>query len=93
MMQCSNPNCMSVPVICKNCGFGSEEDSNKLLCQLCHISQKGAEQDSEEENYDSLVAPKVSLEYSVSRDPSKLNQEGADQDEGGFKVGGDAAEE
>lgn len=89
---CANEHCFEKTVVCCKCGTPSKDDTNKLLCNMCAITAAQNESDSEGDDDDSLVqgrkssAPKMTLEYSASRDPSKLG-EGARTASGGFKVG------
>ena len=93
-MKCTNENCCEGKTVCEKCGCPSKADPAKLLCSMCACGEGGAASDCDDD--DSLVksgAPKMSLEYSASRDPSKLDQNGAKTADGGFKVGNEEHED
>ena len=88
---------MEKPTVCEKCGKPSKADPTKLLCKICACGIGEADDDSDDADADSLVPrksqpPQMKMEYSASRDPSKLG-EGQHAEAGGFKVGDKEHEE
>lgn len=92
--RCANEDCREKPEICEKCGFLARAEAKSLLCKLCYCAEQN--QDVSDNDDDSLVRKstpaKMQLEYSASRDPSKLGNQGH-AEAGGFRVGDKANEE
>ena len=86
-MRCGNENCFTSEIICSCCCYVSPLHEGKAVCRNCSVGtpSKGSYDDDDEKEFDQK--PKMSLESSVSRDPSKLSKR-LQTDRGTFKVGG-----
>ena len=88
--KCVNENCMEKPTICNNCGITSKT-TDGLVCKLCSIGEGGDGGESDDDKADGKSsAPNLKLQYSASRDPTKLSAE--NRAEGSFKVGSEEDE-
>ena len=91
MQKCGNEYCMSGILVCKSCGKRTDENENKLVCNMCYITeQNNKENDDDDDSEDSLhngtnERPNMKMAYSASRDPAKLGD--TNETDNNFKVG------